>query len=661
MLRRSQWGPFLVTSLFVIAVIIWLAGCGDNSSPADNGETDTDPPAVAGVTTVDANHVQVLFSENVDPATSQSRNNYGIYRQMIQGSSPEQNRAPQAYGDTLFVESAALLLDGKTVLITMNPSSEAGIDYQLVVSSVQDLNGNAMTAPSTSIFTGTDAIDATPPTIIQRQPAPGATGFGVAQSVMVTFSEPMNWSSVRDAFSWSGPGGQVPFHMDNSDENVYFFTPTQPLEYGTQYTVGFAAATATDWSNNYLAAISWSFTTTSVTDNTPPVVESTVPADGATNVPLDAILQINFSEAIDPSSIEQGNILMTPEPGEGVTTWTNGGKTMNFDPDDPLLANTVYNLVALQGAVRDLAGNGLAEPYSLTFTTGSSFPSGQFSGTISGDQTSTQAADPEGVMVAASLVNLYQYMDEGPPPLGGSTSANHNGNYLIRYLGDGTYYPFAILDSNGDGEIDPDCGDAMGFYGVDFSTMPLPEDADSVVISGGNSVSGVDFAIYDPIAISGQVSYGGSLFAGTLQNYTCFIGLFDAATFDTLGTPQSPVLYDETNLAYESDFWFHEFDGLQEGTYYIAAYLDVNYNEDFDAGTDPFGYYSTGGAWRSVTVENGEDAVHVRIIIDDSAVYQAQPVSIVWNGSSTQWERNPRLERMLRLMSQAARQLKETR
>jgi hypothetical protein len=47
---------------------------------------------------------------------------------------------------------------------------------------------------------------------------------------------------------------------------------------------------------------SWRFTVNSVVDETPPKVLSTYPADLDTNIPRNSIVQINFSEPVDPTS-----------------------------------------------------------------------------------------------------------------------------------------------------------------------------------------------------------------------------------------------------------------------------------------------------------------------------------------------------------------------
>lgn len=610
---KSRWALFVIANMLIVSLALLGAGCSESTTPenGNGGGGDTTPPELSSVTPTDHNHIEVTFTEEVDAVTAQYRNNYAIHRfGIIIRSESDPYKSSLDYRDTLYVESSVLQPDGESVILSVYPTMMIGGDYHLIADNIEDLAGNAMTAPDTLDFIGVGTPDLTPPEIINRSPYPGETGVGIGQSVTVTFSEPMDWGSVLAAFSWKAPGDvDVSFDMHDIEPHIFSFSPEYALDYNTTYTVAFAASTAQDYASNYLDAVSWSYTTTNVTDTTPPTVVSTSPADGATDVPITAVLQIEFSEAIDPNSLDEGGILMTPETGDGILTWTDGGSTLNFDPDDPLLDDTAYSLIIVEGAVRDLAGNPLSGNYSVTFTTGSSLPTGGYSGTVSGDPHSTAASNPEGALSLAFMVNMVQGGEgEGPPPIGGFDEVASDGSYNIENLEDGTYWPGAMMDTDGNGEINPDYGDAIGLYGVDFTSLEGEPEPDSLIISGGGTHSDIDFGLYDPIAIWGQVEYGGTTYSGTLYEYNYYVGLFDTLTYDPenldpeYGTEGQSIVYD-------NEFRVHEFnDGLVEGSYYIGAYLDVNHNDGYDPETDPAGFYEIGGEMAYVTVENGEDS-----------------------------------------------------
>jgi len=655
---KYRWLPLLIANMLIASMFFLGTGCSESTTPEEDGG-DTTPPALSSVTPIDVYHIEVTFTEDVDESTAQYRNNYAIHRfGIITLSEPDPAKSGMEWGDTLYVESSVLQADGASVVLAVNPMMITGGMYHLIADNIEDLIGNAMTGPDTLDFTGVSTPDETPPEIIYRSPYPGETGVGIGQSVAVTFSEPMQQSSVVSAFSWKGPGNvDVSFDAQSWEPNHFTFIPEYPLTNNATYTVAFAAGTAQDYAGNYLDAVSWSYTTTNVTDTTPPTVVSTTPADGATGVSVDAVMQIEFSEAIDPNSIEEGGIFITPEPGDGIVTWTDGGSTLNFDPTDPLLDDTAYSLIIVEGAVRDLAGNPLSGNYSVIFTTGSSLPTGGYSGTIAGDPHSTAAANPEGAISIAFMVNMITNSGgEGPPPIGGIDDVASDGTYNIENLEDTTYWPGVMMDTDGNGEINPDYGDAIGLYGVDFTTLEGEPEPDSVIIAGGATFTDIDFGIYDPIAIWGRVEYGGSLYSADLYMYNYYVGLFDTTTFN----PESldPDYGTEgQSIVYNDEFIVHEFDdGLVEGTYYIGAYLDVNYNGDYDPATDPVGFYGIGEEMAHVTVENGEDSGDgiVVVLYDPEELASLNARMVSWTKVSAAGSRmNPRLRTVIENLRRA--------
>ncbi len=651
--KRNRWLFSPIVNLIVLSMIFLAAGCSESTSPEGDGDGgDTTPPELSSITPIDVYHLEITFSEEVDEWTAEYRDNYAIHRYGWTAlAESEQLKSGLDFGDTLYVELSVLQAGGQSVLLTVNPPMLVGGMYHFIADNIEDMADNAMSGPDTLNFIGVSTPDETPPEIVDRSPYPGETGVGIGQSVTVTFSEPLQWSSVIDAFSWQAPGDvDVSFDMYEMEPNIFVFVPEYPLENGTTYTVAFAAGTAQDYAGNYLGAASWSYTTTSVVDMTPPTVVSTTPSDGTTDVPVDIVLQIEFSEPIDPNSMEDGGIMMTPEPGDGTVTWTDGGSTLNFEPFDQLLDDTPYTLIIVEGAVRDLAGNPLSGNYSMSFTTGSSLPTGGYSGTIAGDPHSTAASSPEGAMSIAFLVNMMGYEEEGPPPIAGVDNVAANGTYSIEHLGDGTYWPGVMMDTDGNGEINPDYGDAIGIYGIDFATLEGEPEPDSVEVTGGATIEDIDFGIYDPIAIWGRVEYGGSLYTADLETYDYYVGLFDTTGFDPeilepdYGTNPSNIVWDD-------EFRFHEFnDGLVEGSYYIGAYLDVNYNGDYDPATDPAGFYEFDSDLIPVTVENGEDSGDgIVVILQDPEPTTPRAVSAVsWTKASAAGSRmSPRLRAIL--------------
>jgi uncharacterized repeat protein (TIGR03803 family) len=103
-------------------------------------------------------------------------------------------------------------------------------------------------------------------------------------------------------------------------------------------------------------------------DTTPPTVSSTDPPNAATGVPTNQSVQVTFSEAMDPSSINTTTVTLqqgaTPVPG----TVTYAGTTATFTPSSALTSGTAYTATITTGA-KDLAGNALLTNFVWSFTT----------------------------------------------------------------------------------------------------------------------------------------------------------------------------------------------------------------------------------------------------------------------------------------------------
>ena len=99
------------------------------------------------------------------------------------------------------------------------------------------------------------------------------------------------------------------------------------------------------------------------------MVTSTLHGNGAINVPINTRVGATFSEAMDPLTIT--NVTFTLKQGatpvSGTIAYSNVSAV--FVPAGNLAPNTVYTVTITTG-VKDLAGNAMAAPYILTWTTG---------------------------------------------------------------------------------------------------------------------------------------------------------------------------------------------------------------------------------------------------------------------------------------------------
>jgi hypothetical protein len=395
-----------------------------------------------------------------------------------------------------------------------------------------------------------------------------------------------------------------------SEGNLTFtLVPHEALAYGTVY--GVALSGVQDPSGNTMPDTEWSFTTTNTIDNTAPTLISTIPGNLATYVDVNTDLSLTFSEALDQLFFD---VDLTPNPG-GIATWTNGGKTLNFDPAAPLLDDQQYTFTIekmertriLEIGVRDLAGNGFVGLKTVVFTTGAALEAGSIAGTIAGDP-GTGANDPTGALVVAATGSILDG-DDDFLVLGSAIVAGNN-TYTLAHLPDDVYYPLAIMDTSGDGNLDPSYGDAIGVYGINFRLGDIS--LDSVTVAGGSHVTGVNFPLFDPSAISGTVQYSGTYAEGS---YPLFVGLFDTSNFDPLDLPVAGT------QVFWPDFpeWaFNTLDQLLiDDDYYVGAFLDVNFTGAYDPGVDPAGFYGGFPAPTAVHIEDGSDVTGIVITLLD--------------------------------------------
>ncbi|MDH3197113.1 MAG: Ig-like domain-containing protein [Candidatus Krumholzibacteria bacterium] len=601
-----------------LAALVALAfvACGDDETPpvTGGGPPDATAPGVDSVVAVDDHHVEVYYDEAVQKESAERASYYTI----VEGT-PSPVAFGAVPGDTLVLSSVSLKPDGKTAVISM-VDLMSDVPYDLSVCCVRDVSGNQMAAPLTTPFAGTSAQDNTAPEIVSRSPAPDATGVGTGQSVVIQFSEIVVGYTVLDGLSWTGGGGDVLWDIESEDEITFVITPVLPLSTNTLYTVSLTGVS--DYSANVMPMVEWSFRTRTTPDTTPPALVSSSPSDGQTNVSVDANLAFTFSEAMDQNQFQP---LLTPNPGDGLLVWSNGGRTVTFDPDLPLQDDTQYLLFILPGEVRDLAGNGIANPVSIRFSTGPNFATGSFAGRVSGDP-GTPTANPAGAVVIAPNVLPFNGNDDFDVMGSDVVDSGGGSNYSISALPDGVYYPVSAKDSNGDGDIDPDKGDAIGAYGLDIRQMDMIPD--SVVISGGNAVNNVDFPLFDQSAVAGTFAYDGTMYTG---DYQVYIGAFDVNGFDinNLGPPDFGT--DEW-WPYNVQFGMSEMDtpGFAAGNYYIGAYMDVDPFDvaGYNPATDPAGFYGGVPNPTAVDLTGGKDAVGIHIsLADPVAPFAASPVS----------------------------------
>ncbi len=254
--------------------------------------------------------------------------------------------------------------NGKEAVFTLTgPLSYSTLYTATVSAGVKDLAGNFMTNDYFwSFITRAASNDTTPPSVSATTPTNGASHAVPNAALSATFREPVDQSTIT--FTLSAGGVPVPTTMSYAGTTA-IFTPADVLAYNTKYTAAVSAGVKDLAGNLMPSDYTWTFTTGSALDTTPPFVTARTPAAGATNVNINLWPSVTFNEAVDQSTI-------TFTLNDGSTTipctMSYSGKKAVFTPAGPLSYSTQYTATVSAG-VKDLAGNAMPSDYTWTFTT----------------------------------------------------------------------------------------------------------------------------------------------------------------------------------------------------------------------------------------------------------------------------------------------------
>lgn len=193
-------------------------------------------------------------------------------------------------------------------ILTFTPAIELTSDTRYTVSfsnQIYDLAGNSRSI-SSKYFNTTVATDTTAPTIVSITPNADATDVNPAQSVNLTFSEPMASNSLnRDNIGLYSNGSYITPNITRSADGVQVTISANIPALSLVSVV--LNDSVTDLSGNSLAPYISSFTTSlGTTDTGRPTVTAQIPANNTSNVsPINAI-HVYFSEAIDSLNLQEG-------------------------------------------------------------------------------------------------------------------------------------------------------------------------------------------------------------------------------------------------------------------------------------------------------------------------------------------------------------------
>jgi hypothetical protein len=220
--------------------------------------------------------------------------------------------------------------------------------------------------------------DVTPPVITFHQPPSGFVGVSTAANAVVTFNEAMDPTTINPT-TFTLKVGTTPIAGTvayNAPTHTATFTPTPSLPSSAIVTATITTGVKDVAGNRLAADFVWTFT---IRDEVAPTVIANFPANGASGVPVSAVVTVTFSEAMDATTITAAGtftLKLTSAPGTAVTgtvDYNAATRVATFTPSSPLSAPVNYTATVL-GTVKDAAGNSMGTPFQFAFSTGDTTP-----------------------------------------------------------------------------------------------------------------------------------------------------------------------------------------------------------------------------------------------------------------------------------------------
>ena len=209
------------------------------------------------------------------------------------------------------------------------------------------------------------------PTVVSSSPKNNATKIPTSTNVEFTFSEAMAPLTIDSTTVTLAEGTTKVASIVSYVNSKATITPTNELANNTLYTATVKKGAKSALDVSLESDFTIKFTTAAFVDNTPPIVNSTIPLSDATDVARNKTVTIVFNEPMDPASISSTTFTLMQGATSVAGTVGYADNSATYTPNESLEANTVYTAKITTGA-KDLSGNGLTTDTSWKFTTSGS-------------------------------------------------------------------------------------------------------------------------------------------------------------------------------------------------------------------------------------------------------------------------------------------------
>jgi parallel beta-helix repeat protein len=255
---------------------------------------------------------------------------------------------------------------GDTVATYIHSTFDENMDYTFHITGGKDATGNSMVAgniPNPWTFT---TLDTSAPEITATMPVNGAIDITLNDNIIVTFSEPMDKTTVAYTCS-PNPGGWSTIWSAGNTIATYthdLFTSF------TNYTFHITAGKDETGNDLVIGSIPnpWWFKTK---DALSPTIISVSPENGTNNVVLTANVVVTFSEIMDTTTV---NYICSPNPTGWAVTWSAEDTVATYT-HEPFERFTLYTFHISSGkdqGENNLIAGEVNNPWS--FTTADNLP-----------------------------------------------------------------------------------------------------------------------------------------------------------------------------------------------------------------------------------------------------------------------------------------------
>ncbi|KAB2914335.1 MAG: DUF3494 domain-containing protein [Bacteroidetes bacterium] len=337
-----------IWTISIAAFLILAGGCKKDKFTEITGVcplvTSTNPTDLA----TNVPNTQIITASFNEAMKSESINSSSF---TISGSS-------QISGTISYDETNATASFAPNVKLAPNTTYTAKIS-----ASVRDLMGSALQADYVWSFSTGDSLM---PMVIATDPANNAVGVPLNKTITATFNMPMDSSTIDDTTFIVRNGATAIAGSVSYNGVTASFKPISQLAANTVYTATITNSAKNKAGTAMAANHVWTFTTGTTVA---PTVTSTDPADNATGVFINKVIQANFSMPMDAATVNNATFMLKQGANPITGTVTYNGTTASFTPSVNLALGGTYTATITTGT-KNPSGTPLANEYEWTFTTG---------------------------------------------------------------------------------------------------------------------------------------------------------------------------------------------------------------------------------------------------------------------------------------------------